>query len=102
MYKRQAIVLDAGDTDLAYKQVLTEKEYREAYEKYGDTFRVGMGAEAVKELLQAIDLEAEAKSLQEMCIRDRRYLMQKMQQKPKHKKFKKNKKSTCNLPGNAV
>ena len=34
------IVLDAGDTDLAYKQVLTEKEYREAYEKYGDTFRV--------------------------------------------------------------
>ena len=59
------IVLDAGDTDLAYKQVLTEKEYREAYEKYGDTFRVGMGAEAVKELLQAIDLEAEAKSLQD-------------------------------------
>ena len=42
------IVLDAGDTDLAYKQVLTEKEYREAYEKYGDTFRVGMGAETVK------------------------------------------------------
>ena len=36
------IVLDAGDTDLAYKQVLTEKEYREAYEKYGDTFRVGI------------------------------------------------------------
>ena len=59
------IVLDAGDTDLAYKQVLTEKEYREAYEKYGDTFRVGMGAEAVKELLQVIDLEAEAKSLQD-------------------------------------
>ena len=59
------IVLDAGDTDLAYKQVLTEKEYREAYEKYGDTFRVGMGAEAVKELLQSIDLEAEAKSLQD-------------------------------------
>ena len=59
------IVLDAGDTDLAYKQVLTEKEYREAYEKYGDEFRVGMGAEAVKELLQAIDLEAEAKSLKD-------------------------------------
>lgn len=59
------IVLDQGDTDLAYKQVLTEKEYREAYEKYGDTFRVGMGAEAVKELLQAIDLEAEAKQLKD-------------------------------------
>ncbi len=51
------IVLDAGDTDLAYKQVLTEKEYREAYEKYGDTFRVGLGAEAVKELLQALMLK---------------------------------------------
>ena len=65
LYLACYIVLDAGDTDLAYKQVLTEKEYREAYEKYGDTFRVGMGAEAVKELLQAIDLEAEAKSLQD-------------------------------------
>ncbi len=59
------IVLDPGDTDLAYKQVLTEKEYRDAYEKYGDAFRVGMGAEAVKELLQAIDLEAEAKQLKD-------------------------------------
>ena len=59
------IVLDAGETDLAYKQVLTEKEYREAYDKYGNTFRVGMGAEAVKELLQAIDLQAEAKSLKD-------------------------------------
>ena len=59
------IVLDAGDTDLAYKQVLTEKEYREAYDKYGDAFRVGMGAEAVKELLEAIDLEAEAKALKD-------------------------------------
>ena len=59
------IVLDPGDTDLAYKQVLTEKEYRDAYEKYGDAFRVGMGAEAVKELLQAIDLEVEAKQLKD-------------------------------------
>ena len=59
------IVLDKGDTDLAYKQVLTEKEYRDAYEKYGDGFRVGMGAEAVKELLEAIDLEAEAKALKD-------------------------------------
>ena len=59
------IVLDKGDTDLAYKQVLTEKEYREAYEKYGEGFRVGMGAEAIKELLEAIDLETEAKALKD-------------------------------------
>ena len=43
-----------------YKQVLSEREYQEAYEKWGDSFRVGMGAEAVKELLEAIDLEKES------------------------------------------
>ena len=59
------IVLDAGETDLAYKQVLTEKEYRDAYDKYGSSFRVGMGAESIKELLEAIDLPAEAKSLKD-------------------------------------
>ena len=59
------IVLDAGETDLAYKQVLTEKEYRDAYDKYGNSFRVGMGAESIKELLEAIDLPAEAKSLKD-------------------------------------
>ena len=59
------IVLDAGETDLAYKQVLTEKEYRDAYDKYGNSFRVGMGAESIKELLEAIDLSAEAKSLKD-------------------------------------
>ena len=59
------IVLDAGETDLAYKQVLTEKEYRDAYDKYGTSFRVGMGAESIKELLEAIDLPAEAKSLKD-------------------------------------
>ena len=59
------IVVDAGETDLAYKQVLTEKEYRDAYDKYGNSFRVGMGAESIKELLEAIDLSAEAKSLKD-------------------------------------
>ena len=59
------IVLAAGETDLAYKQVLTEKEYRDAYDKYGSSFRVGMGAESIKELLEAIDLPAEAKSLKD-------------------------------------
>ncbi len=63
LYFASYIVLDPGDTELAYKQVLTEREYREAYEKYGETFEVGMGAEAVKRLLQEIDLEAESEEL---------------------------------------
>ena len=45
------------------KQVLSEKEYRDAYDKYGNTFRVGMGAESIKELLQKIDLEKDAVEL---------------------------------------
>ena len=63
LYFVSYIVLDAGTTDLQYKQVLNEKEYREAYEKYGDSFRVGMGAEAIMELLQAIDLEKDSAEL---------------------------------------
>ena len=51
------------DTTLEYKQVLSEKEYREAYEEFNGKFRVGMGAEAVKELLQSIDVEKEAEEL---------------------------------------
>ena len=63
LYFANYIVLDAGTSDLSYKQVLTEREYQDAREKYGDTFRVGMGAEAVQELLEAIDLERESKEL---------------------------------------
>ncbi|BBF44469.1 DNA-directed RNA polymerase beta' subunit [Lachnospiraceae bacterium KM106-2] len=63
LYFASYIVLDAGDTELQYKQVLTEKEYREAYDKYGSKFRVGMGAESIKELLEAIDLEKESAEL---------------------------------------
>ncbi|MBQ3583494.1 MAG: DNA-directed RNA polymerase subunit beta', partial [Lachnospiraceae bacterium] len=63
LYFASYIVLDAGDTELMYKQVLSEKEYREAYDKYGNTFRVGMGAEAIDELLSAIDLEKESEEL---------------------------------------
>ncbi|WP_310601923.1 DNA-directed RNA polymerase subunit beta' [Anaerosporobacter sp.] len=63
LYFASYIVLDKGDTDLQYKQVLNEKEYKEAYDKYGSRFRVGMGAESVKELLSAIDLEKESKEL---------------------------------------
>lgn len=63
LYFASYVVLDKGTSDLQYKQVLNEKEYREAYEKYGNRFRVGMGAEAIQELLMAIDLEAESKEL---------------------------------------
>ncbi|MDR1764581.1 MAG: DNA-directed RNA polymerase subunit beta' [Lachnospiraceae bacterium] len=64
LYFASYIVLDAGDTGLSYKQVLSEKEYREELEKYGHgTFRVGMGAEAIQELLQAIDLDKDSAEL---------------------------------------
>ena len=63
LYFASYIVLDKGDTDLQYKQVLSEKEFRDAYEKWGSRFRAGMGAEAIMELLQAIDLEKEAGEL---------------------------------------
>ncbi len=64
LYFANYIVLDPGEnTKLMYKQVLTEKEYQEAYDTYGDTFRVGMGAESIQELLAAIDLEKESEEL---------------------------------------
>ena len=63
LYFASYIVLDKGETDLEYKQVLSEKEYQDARETWGNKFRVGMGAEAIKELLQAIDLETEAAEL---------------------------------------
>ncbi|MCM1414863.1 MAG: DNA-directed RNA polymerase subunit beta' [bacterium] len=65
LYFASYIVLDGGETDLDYKQVLSEKEYQDARETWGNKFRVGMGAEAIKELLQAIDLETEAAELKE-------------------------------------
>ena len=63
LYFANYVVLDAGDTALSYKDLLTEKEYRDAYDKYGNTFKVGMGAEAIKQLLEEIDLEKESKEL---------------------------------------
>jgi DNA-directed RNA polymerase subunit beta' len=64
LYFASYIVLDKGTTDLQYKQVLNEKEKQEAIEKFGyNSFRLGMGAEAIQELLQAIDLEKESKDL---------------------------------------
>ncbi len=64
LYFASYIVLDSGNTSLQKKQVLTEKEYQEARETYGDGFRVGMGAEAIKELLEEIDLEKDSMELQ--------------------------------------
>ena len=61
------VVLDPGNTSLAYKQVLHEKEYREALEQFGEgSFKVGMGAEAIKELLMAIDLEKESAAVKKI------------------------------------
>ena len=64
LYFASYVVVDPGETGLNAKQLLTEKEYRTAVDKYGyNTFTVGMGAEAVKQLLQNIDLEQESKEL---------------------------------------
>lgn len=65
LYFANYVVLDGGNTALSYKDLLTEAEYREAYEKYGDTFKVGMGAEAIKQLLIDIDLEKESNELKD-------------------------------------
>ena len=60
LYFASYIVLDKGETQLEYKQVLSEKEYRDAIEQYGyGSFRAGMGAESILELLRSIDLEKE-------------------------------------------
>lgn len=68
LYFASYIVLDGGDTGLLYKQLLTEREYRDAQEKFGDGFRAGMGAEAIKELLEAIDLEKQTAELKEELV----------------------------------
>ena len=67
LYFASYIVLDAGKTEIMYKQVLSEKEYQDMKEKYPEpgAFRVGMGAESIKELLQSIDLEKDSKELKE-------------------------------------
>ena len=65
LYFASYIVLDPGESNLEYRQVLSETEYRKAEEDFGGKFRVGMGAEAIKELLQAVDLEKESQELAE-------------------------------------
>ena len=64
LYFASYIVLDSGETKLAYKQILNESEYQEACDTYGrSAFRVGMGAESIRELLAAIDLEKDSAEL---------------------------------------
>ena len=64
LYFASYVVIESGDTNLVEKEVITEQQYREALDAYGyGSFRVGMGAEAIKELLQKIDLDKEAEEL---------------------------------------
>ncbi|GAB6099841.1 DNA-directed RNA polymerase subunit beta' [Halanaerocella petrolearia] len=65
LYFVSYIVIDPGDTPLNTKQLLSESEYREAKTKYGDRFKSGMGAEAIKEILANMDLDSEIKELEE-------------------------------------
>lgn len=68
LYFANYIVLDPADSGLQYKQVLTEKEYQDARESYGNGFRVGMGAESIMELLKDIDLEKDAEELKKELV----------------------------------
>ena len=70
LYFASYVVLDPGSTSLQYKQVLSEKEFREEVEKYGGTggFRVGMGAEAIQELLRSIDLNKDDAELRRALV----------------------------------
>ena len=65
LYFAAYIVIDPGTTEIPFKKILTEQEYRELYDQYGNTFRVGMGAEAIYELLKNVDLESEVAKLKE-------------------------------------
>ena len=63
LYFAAYVVIDPAQTPLSKKQILTEKEYRDSIDKFGHTFRAGMGAEAIKELLMEIDLDKLSKEL---------------------------------------
>ncbi|MEG0459088.1 MAG: DNA-directed RNA polymerase subunit beta' [Vagococcus sp.] len=65
IYFASYVVTDAGDTSLEVKQLLTEREYREKRQQYGQGFQAGMGAEAIKRLLENVDLEREVVELKE-------------------------------------
>ena len=65
LYFVSYVVIDPGKAPLEVKQTISDKEYRSLYEKYGDTFKVGMGAEAIKELLKRVDLKKEIDKVHE-------------------------------------
>ena len=65
LYFVSYVVLDPGSAPLEKKQTISDKEYRAYYEKYGNSFRVGMGAEAIKELLLQVDLKKEVENIKE-------------------------------------
>src|SRR5699024_5598488 len=65
LYFAAYVVTDSGNTPLEKKQLLSEKEYRQFYQKYGNTFKADMGAEAVRRLLQHTELDAESEELKE-------------------------------------
>jgi DNA-directed RNA polymerase subunit beta' len=65
LYFASYIVIDPGDTPLLKLQLLNDREYREYYEKYGNAFKAGMGAEAIKEILKGLDLDKMARELRE-------------------------------------
>ena len=65
LYFVSYVVLDPGSAPLEKKQTISDKEYRAYYEKYGNSFRVGMGAEAIKELLLQVDIEKEVENIKE-------------------------------------
>src|SRR5690625_7319867 len=63
IYFAAYIVIDPGETSLEKKQLLSEAQYREKYLEYGNKFKAGMGAEAIRELLASIDLDKEVEEL---------------------------------------
>jgi DNA-directed RNA polymerase subunit beta' len=65
VYFQDYVVVDPGDTDLTFKQVMTEDEHRQAVDKYGSAFRALMGAEAVRELIERTDLDLLAEELRQ-------------------------------------
>ncbi len=69
LYYASYIVLDPGTTNFVKKQIITDKEYRDAIEEFGEkSFRAGMGGEAIRELLDEVDLEKESKELKELIL----------------------------------
>src|SRR3954465_4864370 len=65
IYYQDYVVTDSGDTELAFKQVMTEDEFRQSVEKFGNAFKALMGADAIRELIEKTDLEADSKKLRD-------------------------------------